>query len=100
MLGLTESTGAKMPIDEKTAELHEELRVFEVLVQSPGWNLLKRQWQPLLTAAIGAALSGKATDRSFVAGKANGMKYFLEYPEKHIRTLQNRLKGQPERVEE
>lgn len=82
-------------IDLKSVTLEDELRLFEAFINSPAWAIMKTRWQPLVASAIGGALSGKATDRSFLAGKANGLKYFLEYPDRHIRELRSKLKGIP-----
>jgi len=79
-------------IPEKIAELEYELHMFDDFLKSPIWNLLKSQWQPLVDTAIGVALSGKVDDRGFAAGKANGLRSFLRYPERHVKTLNDRLK--------
>lgn len=77
---------------EKIVDLEYEIKVFEAGVQSPFWKLLCDQWKPIVDAATGQALSGQAVDRGFLAGKANGLHYFLKYPEKHIKKMQNDLK--------
>jgi hypothetical protein len=77
---------------EKIAELEFEVRLYEDFIKSPIWTLLKNQWQPIVDSATGAALSGKAVDRSFLAGKANGLHHFLKYPEKHVRELKTKIK--------
>ncbi|MFA6082637.1 MAG: hypothetical protein WC773_04510 [Patescibacteria group bacterium] len=84
-----------MAFDIENLPLEDELRIFEDFVRSPGWIVAKARWQPLLSTAIGAALSGKAgAERDFLAGKANAIKNFIEYPEKHIRNLQIKLKNE------
>lgn len=79
-------------VEEKIARIEEEIRLFEDFAKSPIWALLRSQWQPIVDTAIGAALSGSVPDRGFAAGRANGLKHFLKYPEKHIQTLNTQLK--------
>jgi len=78
--------------EEQLAELEFKLRIFEDGVKSPFWKTLAELWKPLVDSATGAALSGTATDRGFLAGKANGLHNFLTFPEKHIKRLQNEIK--------
>jgi hypothetical protein len=82
-------------VDVTQLTLEDELTLFEAFVKSPGWAILRRQWEPLVSTAVGAALSGKVSgsERDFLAGKANGLKHFLEYPEKHIHTLEVKIKN-------
>lgn len=82
----------ELNVKEKAAEIEYEIRLFEDFIKSPIWGLIKNQWQPIVDTATGAALSGKAIDRSFLAGKANGLHHFLKYPEKHVRELRVKLK--------
>jgi hypothetical protein len=77
---------------EKLAELEYELKMFEDFLKSPIWALLKSQWQPLVDSAVGLALSGTVEDRGFAAGKANGLRNFLQYPEKHAKKLSVSIK--------
>ena len=76
--------------------LEDELKLFEAFVKSPAWEVVKSRWEPLVSTAIGATLSGKVSgsERDFLAGKANGMKHFLEYPEKHIHNLEVKIKSE------
>jgi hypothetical protein len=87
-----QKTANRMEQKEKVAELEFEVRLYEDFIKSPIWTLLKNQWQPIVDSATGAALSGKAVDRSFLAGKANGLHHFLKYPEKHVRELKTKIK--------
>lgn len=75
--------------------LEDELALFEAFVKSPAWAVVRSRWEPLVSTAIGATLSGKVSgsERDFLAGKANGLKHFLEYPERHIRNLEMKLKN-------
>ena len=75
--------------------IEDEIRLFVDFVKSPAWQVVRSRWEPLVTTAIGAVLSGKVSgsERDFLAGKANGLKYFLEYPEKHIHNLEIKLKN-------
>lgn len=77
---------------QKIADAEYELRLFDDFLNSQVWKLLKSQWQPIVDTAIGAALSGKVDDRGFAAGKANGLRSFLQYPEKHVKKLRIDLK--------
>lgn len=82
-------------MDVTNFTLEDEIRLFIDFVKSPVWQVVKLRWEPLVTTAIGAVLSGKVSgsERDFLAGKANGLKYFLEYPEKHIHNLEMKLKN-------
>lgn len=82
----------KTTTPERIANLEYELKLFEAGIQSPFWKLLEELWKPLVDSATATALSGQALDRGFLAGKANGLHYFLKYPEKHIKKLQNDIK--------
>lgn len=77
---------------EKLAELEYQLKLFEDGIKSSFWQLLVELWKPVVDSATGYALSPTATDRSFMAGKANGLHYFLNYPAKHIKKLQLDIK--------
>jgi len=77
---------------EKIAELEFELRLFEDGIKSSFWTVLQTQWKPIVDTATGAALSSQCPERSFAAGKANGMHNFLRYPEKHVKKLRNDIK--------
>jgi len=83
-------------MDISKLTLEDELRLFEAFVKSPVWEIVRARWEPLVSTAIGAALSGKisGSERDFLAGKANGLKHFLEYPEKHIRGLEVKIKNE------
>lgn len=79
-------------MDVKTTDPQEELAFFEEFVKTPAWKILKAKWKPLVDGAIRSALMANTPDRGFAAGKAHGLLYFLEYPEKHIQTLRSHLK--------
>jgi hypothetical protein len=82
-------------VDITKLTLEDELALFEAFVKSPAWAVVRSRWEPLVSTAIGATLSGKVSgsERDFLAGKANGLKHFLEYPERHIRNLEMKLKN-------
>jgi hypothetical protein len=82
----------KLNVDEKLSEAEHELAILSEFVKAAGWEFLRRKWQPLVDAAIGYALAGNVEDRGFAAGKANGLKYFLQYPEKRIKILESEIK--------
>jgi hypothetical protein len=88
-------------VDLAQLTLEDELAIFEAFVKSPVWAVVKLRWEPLVSTAIGAALSGKVSgsERDFLAGKANGLKHFLEYPEAHIHKLQVKIKNEQSKVE-
>ena len=83
-------------MDISKLTLEDELALFEAFVKSPAWAVVRSRWEPLVSTAIGATLSGKVSgsERDFLAGKANGLKHFLEYPERHIRNLEMKLKNE------
>jgi len=83
-------------VDISKLTLDDELALFEAFVKSPVWEVVKARWEPLVSTAIGAALSGKisGTERDFLAGKANGLKHMMEYPYTHIRNLQVKIKNE------
>jgi hypothetical protein len=83
-------------VDISKLTLEDELALFEAFVKSPAWVVVRSRWEPLVSTAIGATLSGKVSgsERDFLAGKANGLKHFLEYPEKHIRNLETKIKNE------
>lgn len=82
-------------MDLSKLTLEDEIQLFTAFVKSPVWQVVQARWEPLVSTAIGAVLSGKigGSERDFLAGKANGLKYFLEYPEKHIHNLEVKLKN-------
>ena len=88
-------------MDISKLTLNDELLLFEAFVKSPAWEIVKARWEPLVSTAIGAALSGKVSgsERDFLAGKANGLKHFLEYPEKHIHQLEVKIKNEQSKIE-
>mgnify|MGYP001606123434 CR=1 FL=1 len=83
-------------MDISKLSLKDELALFEAFVKSPVWAVVRARWEPLVSTAIGAALSGKVSgsERDFLAGKANGLKHMLEYPEKHIHNLEVKIKNE------
>lgn len=83
----------KLPLDD-------EIRLFDDFVKSPIWQLLQFRWAPIVSTSIGATLSGKVSgsERDFLAGKANGLKHFLEYPEKHLKMLEMKLKNEQDKA--
>lgn len=83
-------------MDISKLTLEDELQLFETFVKSPAWEVVKSRWEPLVSTAIGAALSGKVSgsERDFLAGKANGLKHFLEYPKNHIHNLEVKIKNE------
>ena len=76
--------------------IEDELAMFEAFVKSPVWEVVRARWEPLVSTAVGAALSGKVSgsERDFLAGKANGLKHMMEYPHTHIRNLQVKIKNE------
>jgi hypothetical protein len=89
---LTNQQTLKQIREEKLEDLEAEIKAFEQGVQSEFWKILQLKWKPLVDSATGTALSGNVQDRGFAAGKANGLHYFLTYPEKHIKVLENEIK--------
>lgn len=83
-------------MDISQLTLEDELKLFEAFVKSPAWEVVRARWEPLVSTAIGAALSGKVSgsERDFLAGKANGLKHMMEYPEKHIHNLEVKIKNE------
>ena len=83
-------------MDISKLTLADELALFEAFVKSPAWEVVRARWEPLVSTAIGAALSGKisGTERDFLAGKANGLKHMMEYPETHIHSLLVKIKNE------
>jgi hypothetical protein len=88
-------------VDISKLTLEDELTLFEAFVKSPVWEVVRSRWEPLVSTAIGAALSGKVSgsERDFLAGKANGLKHMMEYPNAHIRNLQVKLKNEQSKAE-
>jgi hypothetical protein len=88
-------------VDLSKLTLEDELALFEAFVKSPVWEVVKYRWEPLVSTAVGAALSGKVSgsERDFLAGKANGLKHMMEYPDAHIHKLQVKIKNEQSKSE-
>lgn len=72
-------------------QIASELAILGQFVQSDGWQLLKEKWQPLLDLTMSALISGTCENREFLAGKANVLTNFMEWPTKRIQDLQKKL---------
>jgi hypothetical protein len=76
-------------MDKMTPE--DELLILEQGIKSSFWLLINQKWDNFIDQATASLLSPTYTNRDFLAGKIRGMKDLLNYPEKHIETLQRQI---------
>ena len=65
----------------------DEKFILEQGLNSPFWQLISSRWDYFRKIALNTTLSPECNSRDFFAGKVKGMEDLLNYPEKHIQTL-------------
>lgn len=69
----------------------DEIFILEQGIKSDFWILLTQKWSGFRQIALNSLLAPDYAKRDFLAGKVKGMDDILGYPEKHIKTLKEKL---------
>lgn len=74
----------------------DEKFILEQGLKSEFWQLVTSKWSVFRETAMKSMLSPNYGNRDFLAGKIKGMDDLLNYPQKHIETLESKLDKQKE----